>query len=73
MASVSQHLMPMMMRNICRYRRQNYNPAIFSIQTSKVTGSGAATVHTMKHCVAMLTLTTIIGNRNMVGFYACSV
>jgi hypothetical protein len=63
----------MMMREICRYLWQYYNPALFSMLTSKVTGSGAPTAHTTKHCVAMLTLTTIISNRNLVDFYACSV
>ena len=70
MASVSQHLMHMMMREICCYPRQSYNPALFSMLTSKVKGSGAPTTHTTKRCVAILSLTKIIGNRNLVELYA---
>ena len=64
--------MRMMMREICRYLWQYYNPALISMLTSKVKGSGAPTTHTTKRCVAMLSLTKIIGNRKLVDLIACS-
>jgi hypothetical protein len=63
----------MMMRKICRYQRQSYNPVLFSMQTSKVKGSGAATVHAMKQVAAKPRFTAIIGNRKSVDFNAYSV
>jgi len=64
--------MHMMMREICRYLRQSYNPALFSMLTPKVKGSGAPTAHATKRCVAMPALTKIIGNRKLADLYACS-
>jgi hypothetical protein len=40
--------------------------------TPKVKGSGAPTAHATKRCVAMLSLTKIIGNRKLEDLYACS-
>ena len=60
------------MREICRYLRQSDNPALFSMLTSKVKGSGAPTAHATKLCVAILSRTKIIGNRKLVDLYTCS-
>jgi hypothetical protein len=41
----------MTMREICCYLQQSYNPALFSMLTSKVKGSGAHTAALCCHAV----------------------